>query len=101
MIAGPVGRVNAMVRGKIARIRCVLSPNESHEIQQKKATQQTVETTSDDMIVVLFHEYAAPPASWRAKTSRVDAAKRRIAPRKSTLFRVFRDTLGAFRLSSF
>ena len=54
-MAGPVGRVSAMVRGKIARISSFLSPKESHEIQPKNAHQQTAEMASVEIIVALFH----------------------------------------------
>lgn len=83
IIAGPTGLVSAMVKGKMARSRRTL-PKESQDIQAKKPIQHTPEIIKVEMIVALFHEYAVLPPSWRAKTSKMEAASSRIAPNQST-----------------
>lgn len=82
-IAGPMGLVNAIVKGKIARSRWTL-PKESQDIQAKKPIQHTPEIAKVDTMVALFHKNAVLPPSWSAKTSSVEAAKSRTAPNQST-----------------
>ena len=97
-IAGPVGRLISTCNGRIARIRNVLLPRESQAIQAKKASQQTLDRTSVDTITELLHAYLGLPASWSANTSNVEAARRSIAPKKSTVCRDGKDNLTAFLL---
>lgn len=62
MIAGPTGLVSAISKGNIARSPWG-APNESQDIQAKKATQQTPETVKMATMVELFHEKAVLPPS--------------------------------------
>ena len=72
-----------MVKGKMARSFGTL-PKESQDIQAKKPIQHTPEIVKVEIMVALFHEYAVLPPSWRAKTSKMEAASSRMAPTQST-----------------
>lgn len=99
-IAGPMGLVSAIVKGKIARSRWTL-PEESQDIQAKKPIQHTPEIVKVDTMVALFHENAVLPASWSAKTSSVEAAKSKTAPNQSTCRNDCQEMLGFLYVFSF
>lgn len=62
IIAGPIGLLSAIVKGKMARSRWTL-PKESHDIQAKKPIQHTPEIVRVEIMVALFHGNAVPPPS--------------------------------------
>lgn len=95
-MAGPVGRLNATCNGRIARIRKVPLPRESQVIQEKKTSQHAPERTSVDTITRSLQAYSLLPASWRANTSSVEAARSSTAPKKSTFRKDCNDILVAF-----
>ncbi len=89
-----------MVKGKMARSRRTL-PKESHDIQAKKPIQHSPEIVKVEMMVALFHEYAVLPPSWRAKTSKMEAASSRMAPTQSTCWIDCQVMLGFLYVFSF
>ena len=79
-MAGPVGLVKAMLSGNIEAVFTSLVVHESHMIQAKNAIQLALDTHSVETIVGLSHAWVVAPASCRANTSSVDAAKSSMAP---------------------
>src|SRR4051794_12012589 len=63
-----------------------------YEIQAKNATHPTPEIVRLAIMAPLFQVYVARPASCKANTKRVDAIRRRAAPRKSTFLNSAKDT---------
>ena len=99
-MAGPTGLVSAMVKGKMARSGRSMR-KESHDTQAKKPIQHTPEIVKVEIMVALLHEYAVLPPSWRAKTSRMEAASSRMAPAQSTCWIDCQVMLGFLYVFSF